>query len=74
VTPKVFFFFQFFEELSEMLLLTYLGLTTIFFPILTGLEFSGEILMEVLNVKFHQNLSSDSQVFPCGKKDRRRDT
>jgi len=37
------------------------------------LEFSGQIFEKFSNTKFHENPSSRSQVFPCGRMDRRTD-
>jgi hypothetical protein len=33
------------------------------------LEFSRHILEKYANIKFHENLSSDSPVVPCGRTD-----
>jgi hypothetical protein len=38
--------------------------------ILMKVEFSGQILEKFANIKFHENLSSESRVVPCGRTDR----
>jgi len=41
----------------------------LFFPILMKLDIFRQILEEYSNIKFHENLSSESRVVPCGRTD-----
>jgi len=38
-------------------------------PILIKLEFSRHIFEKYVNIKFHENLSSESRSVPCGRTD-----
>jgi hypothetical protein len=42
--------------------------------ILIKLEFSQQIFESSSNIKFHENPSSESRDFPCGHRDRERET
>jgi hypothetical protein len=37
------------------------------------LEFYGQIFEESSNIKFYQNLTNESRVYPCGRTDRRQE-
>jgi hypothetical protein len=48
--------------------------TRYFSQIVMKLEFSRQIFEKYSNINFHENSSSESQVFPCGRRDRQTDT
>jgi hypothetical protein len=66
--------FSFTEELSEIWSKTFFGLHVkypLFCPIVMRLTFSRHIFEKSSNIAFHENPSSGSRVYPCGRTWRR---